>query len=96
MKQVAVYILASQRNGTLYTGVTSNLVQRVWQHRENCLDGFTKRYDVKHLVWYELHESIYSAIEREKVIKKWNRAWKLRVIEKMNPEWCDLWDEMIR
>ena len=96
MKQVAVYILASQRNGTLYTGVTSNLVQRVWQHREKCLDGFTKRYDVKHLVWYELHESIYSAIEREKVIKKWNRAWKLRVIEKMNPEWRDLWDEMIR
>ena len=90
MKQPAVYILASERNGTLYTGVTSNLVARTWQHREHVVDGFTKRYNVTILVWYELHGSMDVAILREKQIKKWNRAWKLRLIQESNPLWNDL------
>jgi putative endonuclease len=94
MKQPAVYILASEYNGTLYVGVTSNLPQRIWQHREGQVDGFTCVYDVKILVWYELCDSMVSAIEREKVIKKWNRAWKIRMIQKTNPDWRDLWDEI--
>ena len=94
MKQPAVYIMASQANGTLYIGVTSNLVQRVWQHREGQADGFTSEYNVKILVWYEMHESMESAITREKVIKKWNRAWKIRMIQKDNPDWRDLWNEI--
>ena len=95
MKQPAVYILASRRNGTLYIGVTSDLVQRVWQHRNNVVDGFTKRYGVHMLVWFELHEDMVSAITREKRLKKWNRAWKLRLIEEMNPEWKDLYESII-
>ena len=95
MKQPAVYILASRRNGTLYIGVTSDLVQRVWQHRNNVVDGFTKRYGVHMLVWFELHEDMVSAITREKRLKKWNRAWKLRLIEEMNPEWKDLYQSII-
>ena len=94
MKQPAVYILASEYNGTLYVGVTSNLPQRIWQHREGQVDGVTCEYDVKILVWYELCDSMVSAIEREKVIKKWNRAWKNRMIQKTNPDWRDLWDEI--
>ena len=94
-KQPAVYILASLRNGTLYTGVTSNLVQRVWQHREHLAGGFTDRYGVTKLVWYELHESMESAIVREKRIKKWNRAWKIQLIEEENPEWQDLWHTIL-
>jgi putative endonuclease len=89
-KQFAVYILASQRNGTLYIGVTSNLPKRVWEHREGVVAGFTKDYGVKNLVWYELHENAESAITREKQIKKWNRIWKLSMIEKANPDWKDL------
>jgi putative endonuclease len=88
--QPAVYILASQRNGTLYTGVTSNLMVRLAQHREGSLSGFTSDYGVKQLVWFEVHESMESAILREKRIKKWNRAWKLALIEGENPEWRDL------
>ncbi len=84
-KAPAVYLLASARNGTLYAGVTSNLVQRIWQHREGVVEGFTHRYGVKTLVWYEQHETMQSAIAREKAIKKWNRAWKLALIEKANP-----------
>lgn len=95
MKQPAVYILASKRNGTLYTGVTSNLIQRVYEHREGLADGFTKRYQVKMLVWYELHTDMQSAIAREKAIKKWNRAWKLRLIEEFNPNWQDFWDSIL-
>ena len=91
MKNPTVYIMASQRNGTLYIGVTSDLVQRVWQHREGMVESFTRRYRVKWLVWYELHERMENAIAREKAIKKWNRAWKLRLIEAGNPEWRDLW-----
>ena len=94
MKQPAVYILASQRNGTLYIGVTSDLVQRVWQHKNDVVEGFTKEYGVYLLVWYELHEDMESAIIREKRLKKWNRAWKLRLIEEMNPDWNDLYDSI--
>lgn len=95
MKQPAVYILASERNGTLYTGVTSDLVARTWQHREHVVDGFTKRYNVTMLVWYELHGSMDAAILREKQIKKWNRAWKLRLIQESNPRWNDLWSDIV-
>ncbi|EIL99370.1 GIY-YIG nuclease family protein [Rhodanobacter thiooxydans] len=93
--QPAVYILASQRNGTLYIGVTSNLVQRVWQHREGVVEGFTEKHNVKMLVWYEQHATMESAITREKSLKKWNRVWKLRLIEAANPEWRDLWAEIV-
>jgi putative endonuclease len=93
-KQPAVYILASQRNGTLYTGVTSDLIARAWQHREDVVAGFTRTYRVHCLVWYELHGDMISAITREKRIKKWNRAWKIELIEAMNPYWNDLWDDI--
>ena len=92
MKQPAVYIVASGRNGTLYIGVTSDLVARIWQHREHLVDGFTKRYGVTMLVWYELHETMEGAILREKQLKKWNRRWKLELIEAGNPDWQNLWD----
>lgn len=94
-KQPCVYILASKRNGTLYVGVTSDLVKRGWEHRTNTVDGFTKKYGVHALVYYELHENMISAITREKQLKKWNRAWKLRLIEERNPEWHDLWQETL-
>ena len=90
-----VYILSSQRNGTLYIGVTSDLVQRAWQHRNDFVEGFTKRYGVHNLVWYEVHGTMESAIAREKAIKKWNRAWKLELIEKRNPKWRDLYSEIV-
>jgi putative endonuclease len=95
MKQPAVYILASQRNGTLYIGVTSDLVQRVWQHKDDVVEGFTKKYAVHSLVYYELHDDMENAILREKRIKKWNRAWKLRLIEEKNPDWNDLYASII-
>jgi putative endonuclease len=95
MKQPAVYILASKRNGTLYIGVTSDLVQRIWQHKNGVVKGFTKNHGVHMLVWYELHEDMESAIIREKRLKKWNRDWKLRLIEEMNPNWEDLYDSII-
>jgi len=91
MKQPCVYLLASRRNGTLYVGVTSDLVKRVWQHKDHQVAGFTKRYDVTLLVWYELHGTMESAILREKAIKSWKREWKLALIEKDNPEWADLY-----
>jgi len=94
MKAPAVYMMASKRNGTLYTGVTSNLVGRVWQHREGQVKGFTKRYDCKLLVWYETHDTMEQAIFREKQIKAGSRAKKLQLIESMNPEWRDLWDDI--
>jgi putative endonuclease len=89
-----VYLLASDRNGTLYAGVTSNLVARIWQHREHAVEGFTDRYDVTRLVWYEMHETMEAAIVREKQIKKWNRAWKLELIDGLNPSWRDLWPDI--
>ena len=94
-KQACVYILASKRNGTLYTGVTSDLIKRVYQHKHNLSPGFTARYAVHRLVWFEVHENLESAICREKAIKKWRRAWKLRLIECANPEWCDLYPELL-
>ena len=89
-----VYILASRRNGTLYTGMTDDLVRRVWQHRTGAVPGFTSEYGVKLLVWYEQHETAYSAITREKKIKKWNRAWKIEMIEARNPYWRDLYGDI--
>jgi putative endonuclease len=95
LKQPCVYLLSNQRNGTLYVGVTSNLVQRIWQHKEGFADGFSKKYDLKMLVWYELHATMESAISREKAIKEWRRAWKLTLIEKMNPDWRDLYSDIV-
>ena len=94
-KQPCVYILASKRNGTLYVGVTSDLVKRSWEHRTNAVEGFTKRYDVHVLVYYEVHEDMISAISREKQMKKWQRAWKLRLIEERNSAWRDLWPDIL-
>ncbi|MDD5384908.1 MAG: GIY-YIG nuclease family protein [Gallionella sp.] len=91
-KQPCVYLLASKRNGTLYVGVTSDLVKRVWEHKNHVVDGFTKQYGVGQLVWYEVHETMESAIQREKAIKEWQRAWKLKLIEEFNPDWKDLYD----
>ena len=95
MKQPIVYILASKRNGTLYVGVTSDFVQRVWQHKNNLVEGFTKRYGVHSLVWYEECGAMDVAIAREKAIKEWKRAWKIELIEKVNPNWRDLYDELL-
>jgi putative endonuclease len=89
-----VYILASARNGTLYVGLTDDLVKRISQHRSDLIPGFTRRYGVKMLVWYESHESRESAFVRERQLKKWNRAWKLTLIEQKNPSWQDLWTEV--
>jgi putative endonuclease len=94
-RQPAVYILANMRNGTLYTGVTSDLAKRVWEHKNNIVAGFTKRYNLHHLVWYELHESMESAILREKRLKDWKRSWKLKLIERTNPDWQDLYGSII-
>ncbi|WOD12638.1 GIY-YIG nuclease family protein [Halopseudomonas laoshanensis] len=94
MRLPAVYMMASGIQGTLYIGVTSDLVQRVWQHREGVADGFTERFGVKRLVWYEMHETMQAAIAREKSLKKWNRAWKVRLIEERNLAWRDLWEEI--
>jgi putative endonuclease len=93
-RKPAVYILASKRNGTLYTGVTSNLIKRVWEHKNDLSDGFSRKYAVHNLVYYELHDTMPEAILREKQLKRWHRAWKLRIIEKMNPQWRDLWVDL--
>ena len=95
MKQPAVYILASRMNGTLYIGVTSDLVRRVWEHKNDLVEGFTQRYGVHRLVWYELHVTMEAAILQEKRLKEWRRAWKLRLIQRINPEWEDLYDRLI-
>jgi len=94
-RQPAVYMLANRKNGTLYTGVTSNLVQRVWQHRNDLVPGFTDRYGAHRLVWFELHEDMISAITREKQIKAGSRKRKLALIEKKNPAWRDLYDDIL-
>jgi putative endonuclease len=93
-RQPCVYILASQRNGTLYVGVTSDLARRVWQHRSNAVSGFVSDYRVYRLVFMEFHETMADAILREKRIKKWRRTWKLELIERQNPQWRDLYDEL--
>jgi putative endonuclease len=90
-----VYILASRRNGTLYIGMTDNLARRIWEHQTEIVPGFTKKYGVKTLVWYELHESREAAFQRERQLKKWNRAWKLALIERSNPKWQDLASELV-
>jgi putative endonuclease len=95
MKQPAVYIVANRRNGTLYTGVTSNLPQRVWLHRTGALPGFTRRYGCKMLVWYEVRETMLDAIGREKQIKSGSRKKKLALIEALNPTWRDLYGEIL-
>ena len=91
MKQYYVYILASKRNGTLYIGVTNNLLKRVSEHKNNLVEGFTKKYNVHNLVYYETHNDTYCAITREKQMKKWKRKYKLELIEKSNPDWIDLY-----
>jgi putative endonuclease len=93
--QPCVYILASERNGTLYIGVTSDLVKRVWEHKSDFIDGFTKQNQVHDLVWYETSESMESAITREKQLKEWKRQWKIELIEKMNPYWNDLYPTIV-
>ncbi len=95
MKQPAVYMVASKRNGTLYTGVTSNLLQRAYQHRESRVPGFTARHGCKTLVWYELHHGMEAAILREKQIKAGSRRKKIQLIEASNPDWCDLYDDLL-
>jgi putative endonuclease len=91
----AIYILASGRNGTLYLGVSSDLVKRIWQHKNDVVEGFTNKYQVHLLVYYELYEDIYTAIAREKQLKNWRREWKIALIEKANPIWKDLWETII-
>ena len=93
--EACVYILASQKNGTLYIGVTSNLIQRVWQHKNGVADGFTKKYSVHYLVYFEQTSDMASAIAREKQLKKWNRQWKINLIEERNPQWMDLYPEIV-
>ena len=95
IKQPAVYILASAKNGTLYVGVTSYLVKRIWEHKNNLVEGFTKRYNVHHRVWYEVHDDMNLDIQREKRMKEWKRDWKLKLIEGVNPDWRDLYDDIV-
>ena len=92
--QIAVYILASKRNGTLYVGVTSHLMQRIYEHRNHLVDGFTNKYGVTQLVYYELHETMEAAIHRKDRLKKYKRVQKLKLIESVNPDWNDLWEEI--
>jgi len=95
LKQPCVYIMTNQPNGTLYIGVTSNLVQRVWQHRNHLAKGFTSKYKLIDLVYYELHDEMYEAIKREKAIKNWKRLWKIELIENSNPNWVNLFSQII-
>lgn len=95
MKSFYVYMLCSRRNGTLYTGVTSDLIKRIYEHKNKLVAGFTKKYNIHSLVWYEAHDSIAVAIQREKQMKKWERPWKLRLIEELNPRWKDLYADLL-
>ena len=95
MKDICVYILASRKNGTLYTGVTGDLVKRTYEHKQEMIDGFTKKYNIKMLVWFEKTEDPAAAIQREKQIKKWKRKWKIELIEQRNPEWNDLYKDFM-
>jgi len=94
-KQFYVYILASSSNSVLYIGVTSNLIQRIWQHKEKIVDGFSKKYNINKLVYYEIHQNAENAITREKQLKKWRREWKVQLIEEQNPDWLDLYGGLI-
>ncbi|MDD5011686.1 MAG: GIY-YIG nuclease family protein [Phycisphaerae bacterium] len=93
-KQYFVYILASKRNGTLYIGITNDLLKRVYEHKNNLIEGFTKKYNVHNLVYYEIHNDASVAITREKQLKKWNRPWKIELIENKNPDWKDLYNNL--
>ncbi len=93
-KEMAVYIMTNRPDGTLYIGMTSNLQHRVWQHRTHALPGFTDRYNLNRLIWYELHSEMRVAIQREKSLKRWRRAWKVSLIQENNPAWQDLWTEV--
>ena len=95
MKTYYVYIMASKKNGTLYIGMTNDLIRRVWQHKNNVHEGFTKKYGVHRLVWYEATNDVHGAIQREKQMKKWNRQWKINLIEQENPEWDDLYEGLL-
>lgn len=95
MEQYYVCIMASKRNGTIYIGVTNNLTRRVYEHKKGLVEGFTKKYDVKNLVYYEIHIDINEAIKREKAMKKWLRVWKIKLIEKANPNWDDLYKDIV-
>ena len=90
-----VYLITNKRYGTLYVGVTRDLVKRIYEHRSKFVEGFTKRHDLRRLVWYEAHEDVTAAIAREKLIKKWHRDWKISLIQAMNPEWNDLYDKIV-
>ena len=90
-----VYLITNKRYGTLYVGVTRDLVKRIYEHRSKFVEGFTKRHDLRRLVWYEAHEDVTAAIAREKLIKKWHRDWKINLIQAMNPEWNDLYDKIV-
>ena len=94
-KQYYVYLLANKRNGTLYLGMTNDLIRRIYEHKNGLSKGFASKYGASLLVWYEVHESAMAAIEREKQPKNWKRVWKLELIEKVNPDWCDLYDGLI-
>ena len=94
MKNYYVYILASRKEGVLYIGITSNLIKRIWEHRQGVVDGFTKKYNVYRLVYFEETNDAQEAIIREKHLKKWNRKWKIELIEKDNPEWRDLYQDL--
>ncbi|HVW93716.1 MAG TPA: GIY-YIG nuclease family protein [Devosia sp.] len=93
-KTFIVYMMASRRDGTIYIGVSGNPLGRIWQHKNDSFEGFTKRYGAHRLVWYEVHESAEAPIRREKQLKEWHRAWKVRLIEEHNPEWRDLYSEL--
>ena len=95
MNQYFVYILTNKKNGVLYTGVTNSLIRRIYEHKQKIIKGFTKKYNLDKLIYFEQHQDILFAIEREKQIKKWNREWKIRLIEKENPDWNDLYDSII-
>ncbi|HBK33969.1 TPA: hypothetical protein DEP34_02125 [Candidatus Uhrbacteria bacterium] len=94
MKSGFVYILASCPFGTLYIGVTSNLPKRIWEHKEGVVKGFTKKYGIRHLVYYEIHSTITGALQRERQLKRWKRTWKINLIMNMNPQWKDLYEEL--
>ena len=94
-KKPCVYLLASSKKGTLYIGVTSDLIKRIWEHKNKVVEGFTKRYNIRLLVWYEQHIDMTAAIQREKVVKSWKREWKINLIEEKNPEWEDLYESLL-
>ena len=96
MKPMYIYILASEKNGTLYIGVTSDLIRRVWEHKNHVVKGFTDKYNVDKLVYYEIYNDEYTAIQREKQLKNWHRQWKINIIEKDNPQWIDLYNQIIK